>query len=259
MMDTENIQAARRIFEGAAASVPGFQRRPGQQRLVDAIAQTLDAADFSEECTAPAPQVLVAEAGTGTGKTLAYVSAALTVAKAKKVKLVISTATVNLMEQLQNKDLPTLAKSFPGGFTFGLAKGRGRYLCLEKLAHRLESSTQASLSLDENDAAQLTPDASSTEPIPLYRKLADMIDSQTWNGERDTLTEEASLAEWTGVAADRVSCTGRQCEHFQACPFYQNKRKLVKSDLIVTNHDLLVASLVHGGGGRCPPRTRQFT
>lgn len=105
--------------------------------------------------------------------------AALTVAKAKKVKLVISTATVNLMEQLQNKDLPTLAKSFPGGFTFGLAKGRGRYLCLEKLAHRLESSTQASLSLDENDASQLTPDASSTEPIPLYRKLADMIDSQT--------------------------------------------------------------------------------
>src|SRR5690606_40326576 len=97
------------------------------------------------------PTACVIEAGTGTGKTLAYSIAGILVARALKKKLVIATATVALQEQLVNKDLPDLQEHGGVSFSFGLAKGRGRYLCLAKLDQLLQRSEEHTSELQSRE------------------------------------------------------------------------------------------------------------
>lgn len=243
---TQLVALALQNFHLASAAVPNFQNRPGQTHLACAIAETLSAADF-DHAGQPTLQVLVAEAGTGTGKTAAFIPTALTLARAKGVRLVVSTATVALMEQLVQRDLPAIAKTFPKGFTFGLAKGRGRYYCPSKADIALGDSLQGSLDLDP-DRPTVEEDAPTAAGLESLSKLADSFGKGTWGGDRDTVNVDVSASEWSRVAADRASCTGRHCSHFKECPYYAAKRELVKVDVIVTNHDLLLSSLVHGSG-----------
>jgi len=112
--------------------------RWGQRQMIAEVANALG------DPEAPEP-IAVVEAGTGTGKTIAYCVAALPIARAREKKLVIATATVALQEQLIYRDLPDIAKHSGLSFSVQLAKGRGRYVCLQKLEHHLAGASAPAL------------------------------------------------------------------------------------------------------------------
>ena len=121
-----------------------FTPRFGQRQMIAEIANTLATAQPDEADQSVPPPVCVVEAGTGTGKTLAYLVAVLPLARMLGRKVVLSTATVALQEQVILKDLPEILKGSALSFDYGMAKGRGRYLCLA----RLDAVLQNSASLD---------------------------------------------------------------------------------------------------------------
>ncbi|MGB0267625.1 MAG: hypothetical protein ACPF9T_07270, partial [Pseudomonadales bacterium] len=137
----EQIQGAYRAWLAAR----GFTPRRGQRLMIAEIARTLGALTVGElgmRESGP-PHVVVAEAGTGTGKTLAYGLAAIPLAQARGLTLVISTATVALQDQLVERDLPDLQRAAGLKFTYALAKGRGRYACLARLDRILSEDSTA--------------------------------------------------------------------------------------------------------------------
>ncbi|MFM1980385.1 MAG: hypothetical protein RLZ68_1650, partial [Pseudomonadota bacterium] len=119
-------------FEQVVGSTSGFRARPGQHAMAACVADTLAQADLGEHPN-PTKAIAVIQAGTGVGKSAAYASTAIAMALERKTRVVISTATVALQEQLMTKDLPALARSMDKPFAFALAKGRGRYVCKLKL------------------------------------------------------------------------------------------------------------------------------
>ena len=186
------------------------------------------------------------EAGTGTGKTIAYLIATLPVARQRDRRLIISTATLNLQEQLVTKDLPDLAQHAQLPFTYELAKGRGRYVCPQRLATRASGGgEQANLPLD---LLALAPADSSID----YDDLLDAFISGRWNGEREALSVEVADPDWVPVTTDHRGCTGRRCKFFKQCPYFLARQRIDVADVIVANHDLVLADLALGGGAVLP-------
>jgi ATP-dependent DNA helicase DinG len=223
-------------YFGLAERLEGFQPREGQLQMLHAIADTLAEADF-DPANPPQPKVAVIEAGTGVGKTRAYLLAGLHLARLRKVKLLISTATIALQEQLMHKDLPELAKASTEPFSYAMLKGRGRYVCLLKLD--AQASGQAQESFDLSEPAQ---QGAAEADAAVFQKLQRKLQSGAWDGERDSLDGEA-LAGWSRIAADRHACTGPACEQYQDCLYYGAKRVAAAADVLVANHDLVLASL----------------
>ena len=129
-------------FDAAVTSNPDLRPREGQRAMAALVAETLAAAELgkSEEGqTPPDAVVAVIQAGTGVGKSLAYSVPAIALALERGTRVLISTATVALQEQLVNKDLPALAEQLPA-FRYALAKGRGRFVCKLKLERLCSSS-----------------------------------------------------------------------------------------------------------------------
>ena len=129
-------QSALQAFDDVVAADADFRDRPGQRQMAEQVARTF--ADVTlgkvEEGEAePVRSIAVIQAGTGVGKSLAYCAPAIALALSRNTRVLISTATVALQEQLVNKDLPALAAQMPQPFRFALAKGRGRYVCKLKL------------------------------------------------------------------------------------------------------------------------------
>src|SRR2546430_13896145 len=115
--------------KGILSRSPNFEFRPQQQQMAVAVARALENAEH-----------LAVEAGTGVGKSLAYLIPAILYAKAKKKKAVISTHTINLQEQLTQKDLPMLQQILPVEFDFTMLKGRGNYLCTRRLQRAMQQA-----------------------------------------------------------------------------------------------------------------------
>lgn len=145
----------------------GLTPRYGQRLMIAEIARTLgDIECDSEGKRVSDSHVCVLEAGTGTGKTLAYLIAGLPIAKAQGKRLIVSTATVALQEQVLNQDLPSLASHSGVAFRYALAKGRGRYVCVARLDQALEGSEpnptlslfEQSLQADSSDFNVLATD-----------------------------------------------------------------------------------------------------
>ena len=132
MTPHELTQASLVAFEQVLSGTAGFRLRPGQQAMAQRIASAMGAVNLGEHPD-PVRAVSVIQAGTGVGKSAAYGSTMVALALALKTRLVISTATVALQEQLMTKDLPALAAVLQTPFVFALAKGRGRYVCKFKL------------------------------------------------------------------------------------------------------------------------------
>ncbi|HEY7883894.1 MAG TPA: ATP-dependent DNA helicase DinG, partial [Cellvibrionaceae bacterium] len=194
--------------------------------------------------------VCVVEAGTGTGKTIAYLLPAIVIAKALGKKLVVATATVALQEQIVHKDLPELKRNTDLSFSFALAKGRGRYLCLSKLDTLLgeaASVTDPTRALYEDELPAIDE-----QGIKIYESMMDALASNKWNGERDSWPVELEVAEWQRVTTDHRQCTGRRCSNVSACAFFKARDSLHNVDCIVTNHDLVLADLALGGGAILP-------
>lgn len=230
--------------------------RHGQKVMIAEVAKTFSESaneklNFAEGANASLSPVCVIEAGTGTGKTLAYTVAALPVAIEQERQLVISTATVALQEQLVNKDLPDIKKNCALDFNFALVKGRARYVCLQKL-YLWQEGDQQNVPLFFDDALEGQDAAITKESLKLYRKMITLIDESKWDGERDHWKDEIEHSSWRNVMANRQDCSGKKCSYYSQCSFFEARKKVADADCIVTNHDLVMADLVQGEGGILP-------
>ncbi len=240
--------------------------RYGQRQMIAEIANSLASlnADASADSSTDASAskgpdeprhspVCVVEAGTGTGKTLAYLLGTIPVAKEKKLKVVIATATVALQEQVMGKDIPELLRGADLEFSFALAKGRGRYLCLARLDNLLRGNDSAQAMADlygEDLDASGSGYGSDTngKNSKLYTDMLNAISAGDWQGDRDDWKIPLSEQEWRPVTVDNAGCSGARCSHFRNCCFYRARDNLARADCIVTNHDLVLSDLALGGG-----------
>ncbi len=255
-------------FDHMVSHAPGFRARPGQREMAALIAHTLSGVSLGDgsvsgEAGWPERGIAVVQAGTGVGKSAAYASTVIPLALAQQKRVVISTATVALQEQLIAKDLPALAAALPESFTFALAKGRGRYVCRLKL-DQLSGGDAASADLFESDDATESIDGSASgiaahtvasaaasaraaerwsERAKVYAQWTAQLDGGSWDGDRDRLDEPPDGELWGPVAAERHSCTARHCPSYQSCSYYQARAKLAQSQVIVVNHDLFLSTL----------------
>ena len=213
----------------------GFEERPQQIQMACAIQQALASGRH-----------LAVEAGTGVGKSFAYLVPAIELVCRGAGQVLISTFTITLQEQLINKDSPFLAdclnrsftplemsqaedklqkKRFLTGFTAGLAKGRGNYLCKRRLEFAMRKQR---LLFGQSDAE-----------LALINDWA----NQTKDGSLSDIPFVPSNLAWDAVNSEHGNCLGHKCPHFQDCFYQQARRKLEKADIIVANHALMFSDL----------------
>jgi ATP-dependent DNA helicase DinG len=203
---------------GALAGVlEGYEPRDGQRRMAEAVADVIENGG-----------VLLAEAGTGTGKTLAYLAPALLSGR----RVLVSTGTKNLQEQIFFKDLPLLRSALGLQFTATLMKGRSNYACLQRWdAYKdgVEGNTSAGGRLiDTGDRIFL--------PI-IERWIA-----KTDTGDRAELRDlPEDIPIWKDIAAEAESCLGIECPQYDACFVTRMRRRAAESDVVIVNHHLLCA------------------
>ncbi|MFT6985939.1 MAG: ATP-dependent DNA helicase DinG [Psychromonas sp.] len=212
-------------------ALPNFSKRKAQNYLVAEIAKVL-AGEYDKS-----RRILVAEAGTGIGKSLAYILAALPVAQRLNKKLVISTATITLQEQLIHKDLPFFLRHSDYKFSFTLAKGRQRYCCEHKLFSTQQGTSQPNLFEEKPHAGDTT----------LLKELNTAYLAGKWLGDRDSWPKPIPNRIWQLIVSDKFSCKRALSNHRQ-CPFHRARDDINKADIIVVNHALLLADLELGGG-----------
>lgn len=228
-----------------------LKARYGQKLMIAEIAKTLGGIHLDDENERDSEgHVCVVEAGTGTGKTVAYLLATLPVAKALGKKVIISTATVALQEQIVNKDIPEVLRHSGLNFKVSLAKGRGRYMCLSKLDRILSDVDMAgnpTQALYEDELPQV-----GEQSVKIYQSMVDAMAANKWDGDRDNWKDGISDDDWRQVTTDHRQCTGRRCANVSACSFLKARDNLGSVDCIVTNHDLVLADLALGGGAILP-------
>lgn len=194
-----------------AAQHPQFEFRPGQLRMAEAVS---DAIEHERH--------LVVEAGTGTGKTLAYLIPAVESGK----RVVISTGTKNLQEQIFFKDVFFVEQLYAGRFKACLMKGRSNYLCLKKLSEM-----------------QMQPTLESLEEVDVFCEIATWAE-KTESGDRAELTDlPEDLALWSRLDARAEDCLGQKCSDYQRCFVVRMRERASASDLIIANHHLVFADL----------------
>ncbi|MGH8436873.1 MAG: DEAD/DEAH box helicase, partial [Pseudomonas sp.] len=184
MLSTElksQIQGAYSRFLEAKSLKPRY----GQRLMIAEIAKVLGAITVDDEGRRDSePAVVAVEAGTGTGKTVAYSLATIPIAKAAGKRLVIATATVALQEQIVFKDLPEVMRNSGLNFSFALAKGRGRYLCLSKLDMLLQEgeAQSATAQLFAEEGFKIEVDEGSQK---LFTRMVERLAGNQWDGDRD--------------------------------------------------------------------------
>jgi ATP-dependent DNA helicase DinG len=201
-----------------AAALPGFEPRPGQLAMAAAVSGVFAGGG-----------ILLAEAGTGTGKTLAYLVPAVLSGQ----RVLVSTGTKNLQEQIFFKDLPVLRDALGIAFTSTCMKGRGNYLCL----HRFDAYRDGTASFSQIDAGfGRTPDEA------LFVRVIDEWRRETLTGDRaeiEDLPEDLPL--WKDVAATTENCIGAECPQHQECFITRMRQRAAESDIVIVNHHLLCA------------------
>jgi len=194
-----------------AGLLDDFQPRPGQQRLAERIGECLRSGTD-----------LVAEAATGTGKTLAYLLPALT----ESDRLIVSTGTLNLQDQLFGRDLPLALKASGVERSVALLKGRANYLCPQRM--------------DRADDAPDGLDVDSLEHLETVRRWA----RRTSTGEIRELADIPERARiWPLVTSTVDNCLGSECPRINDCPVLKARRRAQEADVVVVNHHLLFADL----------------
>lgn len=250
-MLSEDIKSKIREAYNAIVESKSLTPRWGQRQMIAEIANTLSRISASGADASDQPAVCVIEAGTGTGKTIAYAVAAIPMAQALQKRLVVATATIALQEQFVNKDLPDIRRSTGLDFSFALAKGRRRYICLSKL-DRLVAEGQGASSL-----IPLYPDEvgapSAVDALPVYDAMLEALGRGQWDGDRDNWADNVPEEIWYSVTTDHSQCSGRRCPNIGQCSFYRARDELQSADIIVTNHDLVLSDLALGGGAILSP------
>ena len=219
-LTVEDILAPGGLISRAMA---GYEHRPEQLEMAAAVDSAL--ADGEH---------IVAEAGTGVGKSFAYLAPAILHVVAKRRRAVVSTYTIALQEQLVGKDLPFLAEVLPLEFTAVLGKGRNNYLCFRRLALAVK-----------NRKRLFTTD----------RQLAQLQAVAAWAMETDTgsLQEiEFTLGRgvWEKVRSEAGACRGAACDKYRSCHLQAARRRMLAADVLVVNHALFFADLALPPGAR---------
>ena len=178
-------------------------------------------------------QHLLAEAGTGVGKSFAYLVPAIELATKQKKRVVISTHTISLQEQLIEKDIPLLASLYPDEFTAILVKGRNNYLCRRRLDAAL---TNRQMLFDENRQIE------SLLAIDAWAK-------KTTDGSLATLPVLPDPGVWDEVKAEHGNCLGKRCTFFDACGWQAAKRRMNTGNILVVNHALFFSDLALRSAG----------
>ena len=234
-------QSVRESYQQLCQKLAGFVPRRAQNYLVAEIVKTLSASGREK-------RILVAEAGTGTGKSLAYAQAAIPCAHHLKKKLVISTATLSLQEQLINKDLPFFQSFSTTPFRFALVKGRQRYCCAERLeALAKPDAPAAQLSFEQ--LLDFKPSAAQQRQV---KQLWNAYSQQRWQGDRDSWPHPIDERLWSSISAERHICNPILPQH-RECPLHKARSALIECDVLVVNHALLLADLALGGSILPPP------
>jgi len=211
-----------------ARLLPGYAARPQQQEMAQVVADAL-----AEQ------KILVAEAGTGTGKTFAYLVPALTSGQ----KVIISTGTKNLQDQLFHKDLPLVRKALGLPVDVALLKGRANYLCLHRMDVAISEGRFLSRSL-----------------------VADLQSVREWSSRTQSgdIAELSDLAEdspvWAHVTSTADNCLGTDCDYIEQCHLAAARRRAQEAEVLVVNHHLLFAdmALKDEGFGELLPGANAF-
>ncbi|MFQ3265556.1 MAG: ATP-dependent DNA helicase DinG, partial [Colwellia sp.] len=237
MLSDKLKQAIRQAYKAIGENLTHFNPRKQQTLLIAEIAKTL-AGEYDND-----RKIITIEAGTGTGKSLAYCLGAIPLALSRDKKVCISTATVALQEQLVDKDLPFLKKYAGLDFDFTLVKGRQRYVCRQKL-------TQAVTTGSGNEPVQTgftfaeKPDAKDVRTLNSMHKA--LLDG-SWLGDVDSWETHLPHHIWQQVQSDKHSCLKNLSEHTY-CPFHKARETMDQAHVLVINHSLLLADLELGGG-----------
>lgn len=207
---------------GIFSKAKNFEYRPQQQEMAVAVARALVGQEH-----------LLVEAGTGVGKSFAYLVPAILFAVERKKKAVICTHTINLQEQLVAKDLPVLKQVLPVEFSYTMLKGRGNYLCTRRL-HK---------AMAQQDSLFTSPEQSELERIYEWSK-------KTKGGSLSDFEEEPDAKVWSHVCSERGLCTPKICgdqsdfaKSNGVCFFQRARRRILSADVLVLNHTLFFTLL----------------
>lgn len=193
------------------ASIPGYRPRQAQIEMAQAIAKAI------ANC-----ETLLAEAGTGTGKTFAYLIPALLWGG----KVIVSTGTKNLQDQLFLRDIPTIRKTLKAPVSVALLKGRSNYLCHFHLERTVQNGR-----------------LSSREDVAYLRDISRFIKT-TQTGDKSELSRVPETASvWSLVTSTRDTCLGSECQYYQDCFVMKARKEAQQADVVVVNHHLFFADL----------------
>src|SRR6266699_187307 len=202
---------------GLLSRAKNFEYRPQQQQMAVAVARALQNREH-----------LTVEAGTGVGKSLAYLIPAILFAVAARKKAVVSTHTINLQEQLTEKDLPMLEQVLPVKFSFALLKGRGNYLCTRRLYKALQHAPSLFTSTEARELERIHEWSMKTK-----------------DGSLSDFEVEPDSRVWAEVCSERGLCSSKICGYpsdfakdHGVCFFQRARHRFLSSDVLVVNHTL---------------------
>src|SRR6267378_6714874 len=199
---------------------PEYEHRPGQIQMAEAVVRAFEQRRH-----------LIVEAGTGTGKTLAYLVPAIAAAGGSGGRGVISTGTKNLQEQLMEKDIPFLQDVLPAKFRAAVMKGRNNYACL----HRIKR-------------AESMPVLEGLDEVDHFDEVFRWV-TQTSTGDRAELSNlPEHLPFWRHIDARSDTCLGQQCPDFEPCFITRMRQRAIDADIVVVNHHLFFADLALRNG-----------
>jgi ATP-dependent DNA helicase DinG len=213
-LNAEKILAL--LEEGSALAIrlKNFEKRDGQKHILEKMVEAFNS-----------KAVALIEAGTGSGKSIAYLIPALIAAAYNKERVVISTHTISLQEQLLYKDIPALTQALGIDIKAVLVKGMGNYVCLRKCEE---------MALEKKYFT------------PQEQEILDKIESSAkehGKGEKSRLPFNPPPALWEMVAAEHDACSGAQCPFYSQCPYIHARKTIQDAQLLVVNHHLLFADL----------------
>ncbi len=221
---TDLVAQVEEIFSatGVFSKAKNFEYRPEQQQMAVAVAKALEGRES-----------LLVEAGTGVGKSFAYLVPAILFATSRQKKAVICTHTINLQEQLVEKDLPVLKQALPVEFSYTMLKGRQNYLCTRRLQKAMAQA----------DGLFTSPEQAELQRIYEWSK-------ETKDGSLSDFETEPDPKVWSHVCSERGLCTPKICGHQSdfakssgICFFQRARSKILSSDVLVLNHTLFFTLL----------------